>query len=40
MIDDPFNPCDSSMEPALEGMGTSSIWQGAARRQLVEVQAA
>ena len=38
MIADPLNPCDDSMSLALTGLGTSSIWQGAPRRQLVAVQ--
>ena len=38
MIDDPLSPVDSTMAPALEGTGTSSIFQGAPRRQLVTVQ--
>ena len=38
MINDPFNPVDSTMVPALTGSGSSSIWQGAARRQLVVAQ--
>ena len=37
MIDDPKNPCDSTMEPAMTGTGTSAIWQGAPKRKLVEV---
>ena len=37
MIDDSGNPCDATMEPAMTGMGTSSIWQGAPKRKLVEV---
>jgi hypothetical protein len=37
MIDDPLNPVDATMAPALEGMGTSSLWKGAPRRQLVQV---
>ena len=40
MIDDPLNPCDSTMEPAMTATGTSSIWQGAPKRKLVEVTAA
>ena len=38
MIDDPLNPVDASMEPALTAKGTSSVWQGAPMRQLVVVQ--
>jgi hypothetical protein len=38
MIDDPLNPVDSTMAPALAGLGTSAVWQGAPRRQLVVVQ--
>ena len=37
MIDDPANPCDASMEPAMTGVGTSSLWVGAPKRKLVEV---
>jgi hypothetical protein len=37
MIDDPNNPVDATMAPALTGTGTSSLWAGAPRRQLVEV---
>ena len=37
MIDDPLNPVDETMAPALEGAGTSSLWRGAAKRKLVEV---
>ena len=40
MIDDPMCPVDATMEPAMVGNGTSSIWQGAPRRQLVIVQPA
>ena len=40
MIDDPHNPCDSTMLPALTGTGTSSVWEGAPRRQLLIVQPA
>jgi hypothetical protein len=38
MIDDPLNPVDASMAPALTGTGTSSVWKGAPKRQLVVVQ--
>ena len=38
MIRDPANPCDATMAPALTGMGTSSVFQGAAQRQYVTVQ--
>ena len=38
MIDDPQNPCDETMEPALTGMGTSSMWKAPPKRQLVVVQ--
>ena len=38
MIDDPLNPVDETMAPALTGAGTSALWQGAPRRQLVVVQ--
>ena len=37
MINDPNNPVDATMAPALTGTGTSSLWAGAPRRQLVEV---
>ena len=37
MIEDPLNPVDSTMAPALTATGTSSVWAGAPRRQLVEV---
>jgi hypothetical protein len=37
MIDDPNNPVDSTMAPALTGTGTSSVWAGAPQRKLVEV---
>jgi hypothetical protein len=37
MIDDPLNPVDATMEPALTGTGTSEVWKGAAKRQLVPV---
>jgi len=40
MIRDPANPCDATMAPALTGMGTSSVFQGAAQRQYVTVQSA
>ena len=36
MIEDPANPVDATMAPALTGTG-SSMWVGAPRRQLVEV---
>lgn len=32
MMDDPLNPVDATMAPALTGNGTSSVWQGAPRR--------
>jgi len=38
MLDDPLNPVDSTMALALTGLGTSAVWQGAPRRQLVVVQ--
>ena len=38
MIDDPLNPVDATMEPALTGEGTSSVWKGAPKRTLVIVQ--
>ena len=28
MIDDPLNPVDSTMSPALTGVGTSEVWHG------------
>ena len=31
MMDDPLNPVDSTMAPALTGLGTSAVWQGASR---------
>ena len=37
MIDDPLNPCDATMEPAMTGMGTFSIFKGAPERKLVVV---
>ena len=37
MMDDPLNPVGESMAPALEGVGTSSLWRGAPKRKLVEV---
>ena len=40
MLDDPLNPCNETMAPALEGVGTSSVWEGAPRRQLVRAQPA
>ena len=38
MIDDPLNPCDATMEPAMTGTGTSSVWQAPPKRQMVWVQ--
>ena len=38
MVNDSLNPCNESMEPALTGTGTSSIWQGPPKRTLVVVQ--
>ena len=38
MIDDPLNPVDSSMAPALTATGTSAVWKGAPQRELVVVQ--
>ena len=35
MIDDPLNPMDSSMELAMTGTGTSSVWKAAPKRKLV-----
>ena len=40
MIDDPENPVDATMAPALVGMGTSALWQGAPKRKLVVVEVA
>ena len=37
MMEDPLNPVDETMAPALTGTGTSSVWAGGPRRQLVEV---
>ena len=37
MMDDPNNPVDSTMAPALTGTGTSALWKGAPKKQLVEV---
>jgi len=37
MINDPLNPCDATMEPAMTGSGTSAMWQGAPQKQLVRV---
>ena len=36
MIDDPLNPCDSTMAPALTATGTSSLFEPAMKRKLVE----
>jgi len=38
MIDDPHNPVDSTMAPALTAEGTSAVWQGAPQRELIVVQ--
>ena len=38
MIDDPLNPCDATMAPALTATGTSSVWKAAPKRKLVEVE--
>jgi hypothetical protein len=38
MIDDPLNPVDSTMAPALTGKGTDAVWVGAPQRKLVEVR--
>ena len=38
MIDDPLNPVDATMAPALTAMGTDTIFQPAKRRRLVEVE--
>ena len=37
MIEDPFNPVDETMAPALTGTGSSSLWKGAPVKKLVEV---
>ena len=37
MIDDPLNPVDETMAPALTGVGTSSLWQPPPKRKMVEV---
>ena len=37
MIEDPLNPVDETMAPALTGMGSSALWAGAPKRKLVEV---
>ena len=37
MIDDPLNPVDSTMEPAMTGVGTSALFVPAKKRKLVEV---
>ena len=36
MIEDPLNPCDATMAPALTATGTSSVWKAAPKRKLVE----
>lgn len=38
MMDDPLNPVDESMAPALTGVGSSSVWQAAPKRKLVAVE--
>ena len=38
MMDDPNNPVDSTMAPALTGRGTGNLWQGAPQKKLVRVQ--
>ena len=38
MINDPLNPVDTTMAPALTGAGSSELWQGAPARQLVPVE--
>ena len=40
MIDDPENPCDSTMEPAMTGVGSSSVFVPAKKRKLVEAEEA
>ena len=37
MIDDPYNPVDSTFAPALVGPGTSGLFKPAAKRKLVEI---
>ena len=37
MIDDPNNPVDATMAPALTGTGTSALWVGGPKKKLVEV---
>ena len=38
MMDDPLNPVDETMAPALTGTGTSSVWQGPPMRRLLVAQ--
>ena len=38
MIDDPLNPVESTMAPALTAEGTNAVWQGAPQRELIVVQ--
>ena len=38
MIDDPLSPVDSTMEPALTGVGTDSVFKPAPKRRFVEVE--
>jgi hypothetical protein len=37
MIDDPNNPVDASMAPALTGTGTGALWKGAPKKKVVVV---
>ena len=38
MIDDPLNPVDSTMAPALTAEGTRAVWKGGPQRELIVVQ--
>ena len=38
MIDDPLNPVDRTMEPALTAMGKETVFKPARKRMLVEVE--
>lgn len=37
MIDDPLNPCDTTMEPALHGAGTGALWKPPPKRKMIVV---
>ena len=37
MIDDPLNPAEDTMRPALTGTGTSEVWVAPKKRKLVEI---